>query len=168
MNTSVDPEDFEDPLSNYDPPQFGSAVEAALAESTADAMQSRPYAEVSSGTPIRLAIHALHGLKVSCLLVVDNEQLVGIFTERDVLERVAEQYPNLADQPIREVMTTDPVVVYAHNPSGTALAAIAAAGYRHVPVVEADGRVAGIVSPRRVFSYLEDFFEAGHNAEAIG
>lgn len=160
INTSLDSEDvFEDPLSNYDPPQFASAVEAALAESTVDTMQSRPYAEINSTTPVRLAIHALHGLKVSCLLVVENEKLVGIFTERDVLERVAEQYQNLAHRPISEVMTTNPMVVYAHNPAGTALAAIAAAGYRHVPVVEADGKVAGIVSPRRVFSYLETHFE---------
>lgn len=150
-----------DPLSNYDPPQYGSAVQAALAESTVGAMQLHPYAEVESATPIRQAIHALHGLEVASLLVVDDGELKGIFTERDVLERVAEQFPKLADRPISEVMTKEPFVVYASDPAGTALAAIAAAGYRHVPVLEgATERLVGIVSPRRVFAFLESVMES--------
>ena len=158
-----DPDGFEDPLSNYDPPVYGSAIEAALAESPLDAVQSRPYAEVTSATPIRQAVHALHGLKVSSLLVVDDGKLMGIFTERDVLERVAEQYPRLADRPISDVMTADPLVVYASDPAGTALAAIAAAGYRHVPVIDNAGKVFGIVSPRRVFAFLESQLDADND-----
>lgn len=153
-DTMQDPEDFEDPLSNYDPAEYQSALEAALAETPVSAIQSKPYAEVASDTPIRQAVHALHGLQVASLLVVDDGQLVGIFTERDVLERVAEDFPKLADQPISNVMTSNPLVVYASDPAGTALAAISSAGYRHVPVLDSAQQVEGIVSPRRVFNFL--------------
>jgi len=114
---------------------------------------------VESTATIRRAVHALHGLRVASLLVVDNGRLVGIFTERDVLEKVAERYHELADRPVSEAMTSDPLVVYAGDPAGTALAAIAAAGYRHVPVLNESEEILGIVSPRRVFTFLEGRFE---------
>lgn len=154
-NTTRDPDAFEDPLSNYEPTQYSSALEVALAESPVSLIQSQPFAELEATTPIRRAVQTLHGLRVASLLVVEQGRLVGIFTERDVLERVAEQFSKLADKPIREVMTCDPLVVYASDPAGTALAAIAAAGYRHVPVLDSEGKIRGIVSPRRVFDFLQ-------------
>lgn len=149
-------QEFEDPLSNFEPVCYESDLQEALAESPVDEIQSRPYAEIKSSATIRQALLALHGLRVASLLVVDDGQLKGIFTERDVLERVAEQYPRLTDRPVSEVMTKDPCVVYADDPAGTALAAIAAAGYRHVPVLDGSSeKLVGIVSPRRVFGFME-------------
>ena len=150
------PAEFDDPLSNYDPPEYGSALEATLAESLVEAMQLTPYAAVPSTIPIREAVSVLYALEVACLLVVDHGKLNGIFTERDVLERVAEQYPKLADQPIGDVMTSEPFVVYANDPAAAALAAIAAAGYRHVPVLDGRAeRLVGVLSPRRVFAFMK-------------
>lgn len=152
--------EFEDPLSNFEAAEYSSALEASLMESTVQAIQSRPYAEIKPSTTVREAVYALHGLKVACLLVVDDGKLKGVFTERDVLERVAEQYPKLADQPVSEVMTSKPFVVYANDTAAIALAAIAAAGYRHVPVLEGPSeQLIGIVSPRRMFTFLESKME---------
>ncbi len=130
-------------------------LERALSKDPVTEIQSGPYAEVPSVTPIRQAVQVLHGLKVASLLVVDEDKLVGIFTERDVLERVAERFQRIADAPISEVMTLDPLVVHDTDLAGVALRAIAAAGYRHVPVLSASNRLLGIVSPRRVFSFLD-------------
>ena len=76
-----------------------------------------------------------------------------------MLEKVAEQFSKLASRPVREVMTAEPTVVYECDPVGTALAAIAVAGHRHIPVLRVDGTLKGIVSPRRVFDFLEQYFE---------
>ncbi len=127
----------------------------ALAEESADNIAATPVVQVAPSTTIRLAIAALHDSKVSSLLVVNEGKVVGIFTERDVLERVAEQYPQLADKPVSEVMTTDPTVVYETDPAAAALAAIALAGYRHVPVLGVNSKLKGILSPRRVFEFIE-------------
>jgi CBS domain-containing protein len=155
------PEEFVDPLSDYEPAEYPDNLHRALAEETVQTIQSRPYAEVAPTIPIRQAVHALHGLKVSSLLVVDQGRLVGIFTERDALEKVAEQYPKLADSPVSEVMTSDPIVVYDCDPLGAALAAIAIGGYRHVPVLSVNDKVLGIVSPRRVLDCLSQRFDGG-------
>ena len=147
--------EFEDPLSNYEPRDYGDAVQKALAEETVDAIRSKPYAEITADKTVYGALQALAGLKVASLLVVENGRLVGVFTERDVLERVALQFHEVKDRPVRDVMTSNPVVVYETDPAGAAFSAIAVAGFRHVPVVNVNGEVVGVISPRRVFEFLQ-------------
>ena len=92
--------------------------------------------------------------KRQALVVDDNGNLVGLFTERDVLERVAEGFERNTKQPVSEVMTSEPTVVYESDPAATAIAAIAVEGHRHVPVLDMDGKVLGLASPRRVFDFM--------------
>jgi CBS domain-containing protein len=156
--------EFEDPLSNYEPTVYAGVLEEALAEETVAAIQTKPYAEISPDKSVYGALQALAGLKVASLLVVERGRLVGVFTERDALERVAARYQEVKSMPVREVMTTDPVVVYETDPAGTALSAIAVAGYRHVPVLDIAERVVGVVSPRRMMLFLQERFQQAKDA----
>jgi CBS domain-containing protein len=154
-------DEFEDPLENYEPRKYKSALAEALAEETVAAIRSKPYAEITPDKSVYGALQALAGLKVASLLVVEEGTLVGVFTERDVLERVAARYRDVQHLPVRDVMTSDPVVVYETDPAGAALSAIAVAGYRHVPVLDLNERVVGVISPRRVFEFLVARFQKG-------
>ncbi len=151
-------EDFADPLSNYEPAVYGDELHCAMAEESVLAIESRPYAEVRPDTPVREAIETLNSLKVSCLLVIDDGRLAGIFTERDVLDKVAEQYTRIAEAAVSDFMTSAPIVVYESDPVGAALAAIAVGGYRYVPVLSMTDEVLGIISPKRFFHFLETRF----------
>ena len=124
----IDPDAFEDPLSNYEPPEYESELERALAEDPVTTIQSQPFIHVEAHCSVHEATRALYDAGVSSLLVIENEKLVGIFTERDVLERVAEQFDKLSDLPVREVMTPNPTVIYEYDPVGTAVAVGVAAG----------------------------------------
>ncbi len=155
-----DPAAFEDPLSDYEPVQYESELHRALAEESVDTIESQPFVQVKPSATIRQAIEALHRAKVSSLLVVDEGSVVGILTERDVLEKVAEQYPKLAEAAVSEVMTANPTVIYETDPAAAALAAVAVAGHRHVPVLGIDNTLHGIVSPRRVFDFIEKHYDA--------
>lgn len=150
--------EFEDPLENYEPQEYGDSVAEALAEETVASIRSKPYAEISPDKPVYGALQALAGLKVASLLVVKDQKLVGVFTERDALERVASRYHDVKHLPVREVMTANPVVVYETDPAGAALSAIAVAGYRHVPVLDIHDHVVGVISPHRVFEFLQKRF----------
>jgi CBS domain-containing protein len=151
--------EFEDPLENYEPKEYTDALEEALAEETIASIRSKPYAEISPDKPVFGALQALAGLKVASLLVVEDGKLVGVFTERDALERVASRYQEVRQLPVREVMTSNPVVVYESDPAGAALSAIAVAGYRHVPVLDVNDKVVGVISPHRVFEFMQERFE---------
>ena len=157
MNTQTNfkPEEFEDPLSIYEPEDHATPLAQTLADEPVSAIKAKPYLEIPASTTVGQAVALLDEKQVGSLLVVADGQLQGIFTERDVLERVADQFATLAEQPVTTVMTADPLVVYEDDPSGTALAAIAAAGYRHVPVLNSDDQIVGVISPRRVFAFLE-------------
>jgi CBS domain-containing protein len=151
-------EEFQDPLQNYDPKVYNDPLEKALAEETVGAIQSTPVAMVTPETPVHAALQTLARLKVSCLLIEDQSKLVGVFSDRDVLERVALEYDQVKDRPVRELMTANPVVVYESDSAAAALSIMAVSGFRHVPVTKVDGTIVGIISPQRVTEFLRKHF----------
>ena len=95
--------------------------------------------------------------QVGAVLVVENERLVGIFTERDAVYRVMapDRDPRLTR--VVEVMTRDPVSVEPDETFGYALLLMHERGFRHAPVVE-NGRPIGVVSARHALDPdLEEF-----------
>jgi CBS domain-containing protein len=105
----------------------------------------------SSDTSIREALDAMSGEHVGTIAIVDGEQKpVGIFTLTDLMERVV--LPGVAlERPITDVMTAGPGVVDELANAQEALAVMARRGY-HQLVVTREGRIAGIVSERDLFS----------------
>lgn len=99
------------------------------------------------------AVLKMIGGHVGSVMVVDGEQLVGIFTERDVLVRVvgARQDPTLI--PVSYVMTRDPISVESTMTLEEVLDAHGGKGFRHLPVVD-DGHIVGMVSFRDIVRWL--------------
>ena len=85
------------------------------------------------------------------LLVVEDEKLVGIFTDRDAVIRVAGMRLDAAK--VGDFMTVDPVVGRHDDPIAVAIHKMAVGGFRHIPIVE-DGRPIGVVSARSVFRHI--------------
>ena len=141
-------DEFQDPLENYEPKSYDDPLEEALAESTVEAITHQPCATIASGPTVREALDMLSGLHVACLLVEEDGGLVGVFSDRDVLDKVALEYDVVKDRPVSDVMTRQPVYVYETDPA--ALSVMAISGYRHVPILDLDDRLVGIVSPQRV------------------
>ena len=150
-----DPDEFQDPLENYEPKVYADPLEAALAEETVDQIRHQPMATISPETPVHEAVKQLAGLHIACLLVEQDGKLLGVFSDRDVLDRVTLEYDEVKDRPVREVMTADPVYVYETDSSAAAFSVMAVAGYRHVPVLDLHDNLVGIVSPQRVTAFLQ-------------
>jgi CBS domain-containing protein len=79
------------------------------------------------------------------VLVVEGDQLVGIFTERDVLRRVVLSRVDLAHTKVRELMTPHPDVLPESATLAQALREMVHGGYRHLPIVDRDGRPSWMV-----------------------
>lgn len=140
-------------------PSGDDAIQKALLEQTVEAIQHEPFTTVSPATTVSDAVHQLAGLHVACLLVEEDGKLVGVFSDRDVLEKVALEYDQVKDRPVSEVMTINPVYVYKSDPSASALSVMAVSGYRHVPILDPNDNLVGIASPQRVTAFLQRFFE---------
>ena len=83
------------------------------------------------------------------ILVMEGDRLLGIFTERDLLTRVAAAGKSLERTHLREVMTRDPDTVGADEPVKEAIRKMDEFSYRYLPVLE-DGRVIGVISTRHL------------------
>ena len=83
--------------------------------------------------------------KIGAMLVMENEQLIGIFTERDAITRVLGARLDPTSTMISEVMTKNPVWVSSSTTLEEAMGIITQRRIRHLPVLEV-GKVVGVVS----------------------
>lgn len=150
--------EFEDPLKNYAAPEHADELERSLSEDTVAAMQTTPFTAVPPTTTVEQAMHMMVRLDIACLLVTEADRLVGIFSERDVLMKIADNFEKLRSQPIEKVMTRDPVSVYETDSPAKAINVMVTGGFRHVPILDVDNKVVGILGPRRVTAYLQRHF----------
>jgi CBS domain-containing protein len=113
---------------------------------------------VEKGTPIAAAIRLMQEHHIGCVLVVESDRLVGIFTERDVLRGLVGDEIDPAKTRVDELMTPDPEVLRLDAAIVFALNKMSLGGFRHVPIVDQRHRPIGIVSVKDIVDYLVDFF----------
>jgi CBS domain-containing protein len=113
---------------------------------------------VAPGATIREAVEVMNEARVGCVLVSDGASLAGILTERDVLRLVVGKLG--LDTPVDAVMTAHPECVRMEDGIAYALNKMSVGGYRHIPVVDADGRPMGLVSVRDFVRFIVSVFPA--------
>jgi len=135
-----------------------SGLESALANDTlADVVTQAPLI-LEGATPLADAIHQMREDRRACVLVVESGKLEGIFTERDILMKVAGTPMNLGNTRLDEVMTRDPVTLPADSNVAYALNLMVLEGFRHIPMVDDDDRPVAVVSMRNLIEYLGSFY----------
>ncbi len=103
-------------------------------------------------TETREAVRHMHDAGVGSMIVTDADQRpVGIFTLHDLRRLVADD-PRRLSLPIAETMTPDPVTLRPEHTAFEAALRMAKHHFAHIVVVDDDGRLAGIVSERDLFS----------------
>ncbi len=114
------------------------------------------------GDNVTDAMRAMQRHGRGCVLVTSDgtpkTQLLGIFSERDVLYRIVDRGRNPASLPLSEVMTADPESLPAEASIAWVLNKMAVGGFRHVPVVDSMDRPVFVVSVRDVVEFLTEFF----------
>ena len=134
-----------------------SLVETSIMRSPLTHFRSRPPVIVSGDTTVADAILQLCEHRVGCLLVGTSSRIKGIFSERDVLLRIAHRYDEVAGEPISSHMTPDPVHLEMGNPIAYLLNRMSTGDFRHLPITR-EGEIVGVISLRDVLSFLADWF----------
>jgi len=112
---------------------------------------------VDPSTATREVIRRMQGAHCPCVLVVENGRLVGIFTERDVLNRIIGK-PALLEQPVSEFMTPDPIALTTEHSLGDAIEVMSEGGYRNVPIVDAEGRPVASLPAAAIVNFIVAHF----------
>lgn len=119
-------------------------------------MPNRPVKDIIQGQAIttakptdtvRAAAERMRERAIGAIMVVEGDALVGIFTERDALNRVIAGGRDADSTRLSEVMTASPQAIAPETPFRNALHMMYENGYRHLPVVEGR-RPVGMVSAR--------------------
>jgi CBS domain-containing protein len=93
------------------------------------------------------------------VLIEAEGKLAGIFTERDVLMKIAGTRVDLKRTPVRNFMTRDPDALPAESSIAFAINKMVVEGYRHIPLVNEQGRPTGVVSMRDLIEHIAGFYQ---------
>jgi CBS domain-containing protein len=114
-------------------------------------MCESPAASVSVEATAEQAIRLMLDRHVGGIAVVDHDQRVaGVFTERDVLRRLALSGRDLSQTPVTEIMTTPVEMATRATTPGEALANMVERHYRHLPIIDEEGHLIGMLSIRHL------------------
>ena len=105
-----------------------------------------------SATSVRDAARVMNDHGIGGVLVLDEGQLVGIFTERDVMRRVVATGLDPALTPVSEVMTGNVVTASADQAIAECRALMSSRRIRHVPVQEG-GTLVGVITSGDILAY---------------
>ena len=136
---------------NQDQPTPGLASEPLSA-----LLPKRPVF-VARDASVAEAVDTMNRRNIGCVLVGSQQDVAGIFSERDLLFGVGEKYEEVQQRPVSEFMTPRPEMLDADTSLLHALGRMAAGGFRHIPVTQ-NGRLVGVVSLRDLLNLVSKWY----------
>lgn len=115
---------------------------------------------VDADATVVAAVNAMNEHRTGCVLVQRGGKLTGIFTERDVLTKVIFRNGN-SSMKVETFNTSNPETLEATATIAFALNKMSVGGYRHIPIVDRDGRPVGVLSVRDIVDFLVELFPDG-------
>ncbi|HLA42231.1 MAG TPA: CBS domain-containing protein [Aggregatilineales bacterium] len=133
------------------------SIEKELKQEKIKHLDLREYTAVESGTTVQAVVDRMRRDRHNCALILKDNRLIGIFTERDVLNKVAME-SDTWKKPIDEFMTPAPGTIDPDDTAENALQRMADGHFRNVPVVDSEGNIQGNVTHYAFIKFLADHF----------
>ena len=130
-----------------------SRIEEILRTEPISSMRLDQPPAVPVTSKLRDVIGAMQKRRVAAVVITDAGRVVGIFTERDVLNRIVGLALN-EDLPIGDLMTRDPRTLTPDDRIADAIRLMTERGYRHIPLVDARGGDSGMISARDIVEFI--------------
>ena len=134
-----------------------------------------PPTVVTSTTTVLEAVEAMAKNRTGGCVVVDDGALKGLFTERDVMTKVVAKRLDPATVKIGEVCTRNLITGTPETPEHQALRTMIDGHFRHLPIVDGEGKLVGMLSLRKLLQHrveeLSAQLESLHafiSADALG
>ena len=114
---------------------------------TVSSILGRSLVSVKPDATVEEAARLMRDYRVGSVLVMEGDRLAGILTERDLAYRVLAEGRG-PDTRVSEVMTRDVVTIRDNATLAEAARLMLGLGIRHLPVIDAEGKVVGVLSLR--------------------
>jgi CBS domain-containing protein len=124
-----------------------------------------PPVVVSPQESVKAAVNKMCEVGVGAVAVVKDGDLVGIFTERDLMTRVVKPGLSTLDTPVGEVMTRQPHVAPREMEAGEAFEFMTEKNFRHLPITDQHGKLAGMLSVRHLMRAIVE--NLSHELESL-
>jgi len=111
---------------------------------------AKPSVTIGGDASVMDAIEAMRKPAVGAVLIEQAGELIGIFTERDLMLRVVLEHKDPASTRVGDVMTTPVLTIRKETRPDDALKLMWSKHIRHLPVVDENGRVEAMVSIRHL------------------
>lgn len=136
-------------------PKSGDKVQQLLMTAPVmDAVTDRDVMIAEMSDPISKIVERMTQRNKTCILVYWEHRMVGIISERRLLTHVALKKENLQAVSAGEIMTRDPEFVKPTDPIAFALHKMALCRFRHIPIIDENGKPLSILSIKDVLTYL--------------
>jgi len=130
----------------------------ALAVATVGELSPRPHARVDAGDAMWKVVGEMKTKGRGAVLVEEDGALIGIFTERDLLNRIDYGDALWSHVVVRDVMTPHPMVIRPDDSLSEALRRLTQGHRRHLPIVDQRGKVLGLISVRDILTHIAERF----------
>jgi CBS domain-containing protein len=132
-------------------------IRGAVLETPVRQLMSPSPLVVDADATVVAAVNAMNERHTGCVLVQKDGKLVGIFTERDVVRKVIFHEGNRSWK-VETVMTCKPETLQPSASVAFALNKMSVDGYRHIPIVDDQGKPVGVLSIKDIVNFVVDFF----------
>ncbi len=154
-------------LTQDDLPHPRTVIERSLAEDRVRALNPAVSVTVPASTSLAQAVGIMRDKRIGCVLATDPDgRLAGILSERDLLNKVAGAGVDLQASTVEAFMTASPETIHREDLLASALQRMMVGDHRHLPLVDGEGRPAGIISSRDIINYLESLLHRSGVAPA--
>jgi CBS domain-containing protein len=123
-----------------------------------------PPVTVDVGATVSDAVRAMVSNSVGAVAVTHNDMLRGIFSERDVLNKVIYYQLDPQQTRIADVMTAQVESISSDTSPDDALGIMIARHFRHLPIVDQSGKVLGVLSIRNILQNRVEELEDSINS----
>ena len=151
-------EHLNDEQSVADERMTSEALDILALQQPIDLSSLRPVIGVTPETTLASVVDTMLAQRVGCVVVTEDEHLVGLFTERDLLCKVVPNGIDISTTPVSSVMTREPETLHFESPLVYALQRMSVGGYRHVPLMNNEGKAVAVVSMRDIVEHIVSLY----------
>lgn len=133
-------------------------LSAEVFERPIELLCTRPVTTLDVSASIGEAATLMRELRFGSVVITERGKVCGIVTERDFLRKVVGVPGATLTSKITEIMTRDPESLQRHDSIAFAMNKMHVGGFRHVPIVTADGTPEYVISIRDLIAFVLDHF----------